>query len=122
MYMRRLILLCLAAAFATATPTLVSAQETAITGTVKDGSGAVLPGVTVEASSTALIEKVRTVVTDNRGEYRISDLRPGAYTVTFPLPGFSVVKREGMELTGGFTASVNADLRVGALEETITVS
>jgi hypothetical protein len=118
----RLNLWCLAAVFATALPALVSAQETAITGTVKDASGAILPGVTVEASSTALIEKVRTVVTDNRGEYRIIDLRPGAYTVTFTLPGFSVVKREGIELTGGFTASVNADLRVGALEETITVS
>ena len=89
---------------------------------IRDGSGGVLPGVTVEASSPALIEKTRTVVSDARGEYRIVDLRPGAYIVTFTLPGFSTVRREGIELTNGFTASVDADLRVGALEETITVS
>jgi hypothetical protein len=93
-----------------------------IVGVVKDTSGAVLPGVTVEAASPALIEKVRTVVTDGRGQYRIEDLRPGAYTVTFTLPGFSTVKREGIQLTGTFTASVNVEMRVGALEETITVS
>jgi len=93
-----------------------------ITGVVKDGSGAVLPGVTVEAASPALIEKVRTAVTDGQGLYRIVDLRPGAYTVTFTLPGFSTLKRDGLELTAGFTASVNADLKVGELAETITVS
>ena len=98
------------------------AQDTAITGTVKDASGAVLPGVTVEAASPALIEKVRSVVTDERGEYRVVDLRPGAYTVTFTLPGFSVVRRDGIVLNNGFTASVSVELRVGALEETITVS
>ena len=103
-------------------PLVSAAQDTAITGTVRDGSGGVLPGVTVEAASPALIEKVRTVVSDDRGEYRIVDLRAGAYTVTFTLPGFSTVKRDGIELTGGFTASVNAEMRVGALEETITVS
>jgi hypothetical protein len=81
-----------------------------------------MPGVTVEASSPALIEKVRSVVTDSQGLYKIIDLRPGVYTVTFTLPGFSVVKREGIELTNDFTAQVNAELRVGALEETITVS
>ena len=70
----------------------------------------------------SLIEKVRSVVTDGSGQYRIVDLRPGTYTVTFTLPGFSPVKREGIELTGSFTATVNADLRVGALEETITVT
>ena len=74
--------------------------QTSITGVVKDTSGAVLPGVTVEASSPALIEKVRTAVTDGSGQYRIVDLRAGAYTVTFTLPGFSTVKREGIELTG----------------------
>ena len=73
-----------------------------------------LPGVTVEAASPALIEKVRTVVTDGQGQYKIIDLRPGTYTVTFTLPGFSTVKREGIELTAGFTADVNADLRVGS--------
>jgi len=93
-----------------------------IAGVVKDASGAVIPGVTVEAASDALIEKVRSVVTDTQGQYKIVDLRPGTYIVTFTLTGFSTVKREGIELSAGFTASVNADLRVGTLEETITVS
>src|SRR5437867_1150897 len=91
-------------------------------GVVKDTSGAVLPGVTVEASSPALIEKVRSVVTDNTGQYKIVDLRPGTYSVTFSLTGFSTVKREGLELTGSGIVTVNADLKVGALEETITVT
>jgi hypothetical protein len=102
-------------------PAAAKAQGS-ITGVVKDTSGAVLPGVTVEAASPALIEKVRSVVTDGAGQYRIENLRPGVYTVTFTLAGFSTIKREGIELTGNFTASVNADLRVGALEETITVT
>ena len=102
-------------------PALVSAQAS-IAGQVKDASGAVLPGVTVEASSTALIEKVRSVVTGGTGQYRIELLPPGTYTVTFALPGFSTVKRDGIELTGTFTATIDADLRVGAVEETITVS
>ena len=93
-----------------------------IAGVARDATGGVLPGVTVEASSPALIEKVRTVVTDGQGQYRIVDLRPGTYTVTFTLPGFSVVSRSDIELTTGFTATVNADLRVGSLEETLTVS
>jgi len=93
-----------------------------IAGVVRDTTGAVLPGVTVEASSPALIEKVRTVVTDDQGLYKIVDLRPGTYSVTFTLTGFSIVKREGLELTTSVTATVNADLRVGGLEETITVS
>src|ERR1700680_182504 len=79
-------------------PAVASAQAT-ITGVVKDTSGAVLPGVTVEASSPVLIEKVRSVVTDGTGQYRIVDLRPGVYSVTFTLTGFSVVKRDGIELT-----------------------
>ena len=109
--------------FALALPTAVRAQaNSAIAGVVKDSSGAVLPGVTVEASSPALIEKVRSAVTDGEGQYKIVDLRPGDYTVTFTLTGFSTVKREGIELTASFTANVNAELRVGALEETITVS
>ena len=94
----------------------------AITGVVKDASGGVLPGVTVEAASPALIEKVRSVVTGDTGQYRIVDLRPGTYSVTFTLPGFSTVKREGIEITGTFVATVNGDLKVGALEETITVT
>ena len=84
-----------------------------IAGVVKDASGAVLPGVTVEAASPALIEKSRTAVTDGQGLYRIVDLRPGVYTVTFTLPGFSTLKREGLELTAGFTATVNAEMKVG---------
>src|SRR5262245_60191304 len=95
---------------------------TGIAGVVKDSSGAVMPGVTVEASSDVLIEKVRTAVSDEHGEYKITDLRPGTYAVTFSLTGFSTIKREGIELTSGFTAKVDADMRVGALEETLTVS
>jgi hypothetical protein len=102
-------------------PTLGFAQAS-IAGLVRDSSGAVLPGVTVEASSTVLIERVRSAVTDGTGQYRIEDLRPGSYAVTFTLPGFSTVRREGIELTGSFTATVNAELRVSAVEETITVS
>ena len=89
---------------------------------VRDSSGAVIPGVTVEASSPALIEKVRSVVSDAQGQYRIVDLRPGVYAVTFSLPGFTSVRRDGVELPANFTATINAELRVGALEETVTVS
>src|ERR1700687_2848975 len=104
-------------------PVRLSAQAGGgIAGVVRDTSGAVMPGVTVEASSSALIEKVRSVVTDAEGQYKIIDLRPGNYVVTFTLPGFATVKREGIDLSAGFTATVNADLRVGGLEETITVS
>src|SRR5262245_61381425 len=72
---------------------------------VEDAAGAVLPGVTVEAASPVLIEKVRSAVSDGNGVYRIEDLRPGTYTVTFTLPGFATLKREGIVLTGSFTAS-----------------
>src|SRR3954467_15489246 len=93
-----------------------------LSGVVTDTSGAILPGVVVEASSPVLIEKVRTAVTDASGQYRIVDLRPGTYTVNFSLTGFSNVRREGIELTGSFVAAVNVELRVGTVEETITVS
>src|SRR6202163_3724225 len=102
-------------------PTAAFAQAV-IAGSVKDSSGAVLPGVSVEAASPALIEKVRSAVSDGTGQYRIEDLRPGTYTVTFTLQGFSTFKREGIELTGSFTATVNADLKVGTLSGTLTVS
>jgi len=103
-------------------PAVSFAQSGGISGTVKDATGAVLPGVTVEAASPALIEKVRSATTDGQGQYRIVDLRPGTYTVTFTLPGFSSVKRAGIELTTNFTATVNSELKVGGVEETITVS
>ena len=96
--------------------------QASITGIVRDSSGAVLPGVTVEASSPVLIEKVRSAVADGAGQYRIVNLRAGTYTVTFTLPGFGSVKRDGIELTGAFVATVNADLTVGTLEETVTVT
>src|SRR5881392_1157598 len=102
-------------------PSLALAQGT-LTGTVKDASGAVLPGVTVEAASPALIEKTRAAVTDSAGQYRLIDLRPGTYVVTFALQGFSTAKREGIELTGSFVATVNAELRVGTVQETVTVT
>src|SRR4051794_28637910 len=96
--------------------------QAAITGVVKDASGAVLPGVTVEATSPALIEKARSVVSDEQGVYKIIDLRPGTYSVTFSLAGFNALKRDGVQLTGSFTTTINADLTIGSLEETLTVS
>jgi hypothetical protein len=93
-----------------------------IAGVVRDATGAVLPGVTVEASSPALIEKVRDAVTDEQGQYKIVELRPGTYSVTFTLAGFNTLKRDGVEVTTGFTATVNGELRIGALEETVTVT
>jgi hypothetical protein len=106
-----------------AIPAISNAQALGtIAGAVKDASGAILPGVTVEASSSALIEKVRTVVSDGAGQYRIVNLPPGNYTITFTLPGFSTVKREGIEVSPNFTSNIDADMRVGAVEETITVT
>src|SRR5262245_22061800 len=93
-------------------------QASGIAGIVEDTSGSVLPGVTVEASSPVLIEKVRTTTTDDQGRYRIDGLLPGTYTVTFSLAGFNSLKREGIELTTAFTANVNVQLPVGAVEET----
>src|SRR5713226_3116227 len=119
--MRRLTTRLLIVLTALLMPVAALAQAT-IAGAVKDTSGAVLPGVTVEASSPALIEKTRTVVTDGSGQYSIVNLRPGVYVVTFTLTGFSTAKREGIELTADFTAPVNIQMRVGALEETITVT
>jgi hypothetical protein len=121
--MRTFVRIMATAALLALLPGLAAAQGgSTISGVVKDASGAVLPGVTVEAASPALIEKVRTVITDSAGQYAIVQLRPGIYTVTFTLPGFSVVKRENVELTTDFTSTINAEMKVGALEETITVS
>ena len=102
-------------------PAAAMAQST-ISGLVRDTSGAVLPGVSVEASSDVLIEKTRTVVTDDQGRYSIVDLRPGIYKVVFTLPGFSTLQRDAIELPANFNASINVELAVGALEETVTVS
>jgi hypothetical protein len=104
-----------------ALPALASAQS-AIAGVVRDTSGAVLPGVTVEASSPALIERVKTATTNESGQYRIVDLRPGTYTVTFTLTGFTTIKRESIELEANFTAPINVEMRIGALEESIVVT
>ena len=99
-----------------------SAQTSGISGVVQDASGGILPGVTVEAESPALIEGTRVAFTDGEGRFNITDLRPGTYSVTFTLPGFSVIRREGIELTTGFTANVNPEMQVGGIEETITVT
>lgn len=103
-------------------PATTSAQNVGLTGRVTDETGAVLPGVTVEARSPALIEQVRSTTTDGQGLFTITDLRPGDYSVTFQLTGFSTVVREGIELSGSVMATVNAQLVVGSLEETITVT
>ncbi len=122
MALRKLILATLAAFACVVWLPAVASAQSAITGVVKDASGAVLPGVTVEASSDVLIEKTRSVTTDGQGAYRIVDLRPGVYAITFTLPGFQTFKRDGLELPANFTSTVNADLKVGALEESVTVS
>ena len=103
-------------------PVAASAQQSGIAGQVSDATGGVLPGVTVEAESPALIEQVRTVVTDSQGQYSVIDLLPGTYRVTFTLPGFTTFIRDGIELTSGFTATIDAQMIVGAIEETITVT
>src|SRR5438093_11416409 len=113
----RLVLLALVVAVMV--PSLATAQS--ITGVVRDTSGAVLPGVTVEAASPVLIEKVRTGVSDGTGQYRIENLTPGTYKITYSLTGFTKVEREGIEVTTGVTLTLNADLRVGGLQESITV-
>jgi hypothetical protein len=116
-YVKRL---ALAAAFIVL-PSLAFAQAT-LTGTVRDASGAVLPGVSVEAASPALIEKVKTAITDGSGQYRIVDLRSGTYSMTFTLPGFNVVKRENIVLSGSQILTIGVDMIVGALQETVTVT
>ncbi len=119
--MRRLLAASLVIGFAVALPSVASAQA-AIAGVVKDASGGVLPGVSVEVSSPELIEKARTTTTDESGRYRIVDLRAGTYAVTFSLAGFNTVRREGIALSGTFNATVDGTLTVGALQETVTVT
>src|SRR5688500_4949033 len=102
-------------------PALAQAQA-ALAGVVRDNTGAVLPGVTVEATSPVLIERARTAVTDGNGQYRITDLLPGTYSLTFTLSGFNVTKRDDVEVRGSGVIPINAELRIGALQETITVT
>ena len=119
---RRLLGYAVAALACLVTLPAVAHAQSAIVGVAKDTSGAVLPGVTVEAASDALIEKTRAVVTDGSGQYRIVDLRPGSYSVTFSLEGFQSFKRDALDLPAQFTMTINADMKVGALEETLTVT
>src|SRR6266850_2018729 len=120
--MRRVVLCMTVVAAAVLLMPRVSSAQAAIAGVVKDGSGAVMPGVLVEASSPALIEKTRSVVTDSAGQYKIVDLSPGAYEVTFTLAGFKTMRRGNIILEGNFTPTVNAELQVGSVEETLTVT
>jgi hypothetical protein len=120
--MRRLVLSAAIVCVAVFMFSREASAQASIAGVVKDGTGAVLPGVTVEASSPALIEKTRSVVTDNAGQYRIVDLSPGTYQVTFTLAGFKVVRRADIVLQGNFAATINGDLAVGSLEESVTVT
>jgi len=113
--------LCLAAPAGTGAA-YAQGDRASISGVVTDETGAVLPGVAVEASSPSLIERTRTGVTDSSGRYAIIDLRPGTYTVTISLQGFRTVRREGILLEGAFAAQVNGSLAVGSVEETVTVS
>jgi hypothetical protein len=96
--------------------------QSVITGVVKDPSGAVLPGVTVDVSSSALIEGARSASTDSSGQYRIVDLRPGMYVVVFSLGGFDTIRREGVQLPSDFTATINAEMKIGNVQESVTVS
>src|SRR5882724_6872242 len=118
---RRILASVAVAAAVLAVPSLARAQS-AFAGVVKDTTGAVLPGVAVEAASPALIEKVRSATTDSNGAYKIENLRPGTYSLTFNLPGFSSIKKDAIELPSNFTSTINAELKVGSLEETVTVS
>ena len=109
------------AAWVTLLPSALYAQVT-LAGAVKDSSGAVLPGVNVEASSPVLIEKARTATTDAAGQYRIESLQPGTYAVTFTLPGFATVRRDDVIMSGTGVVKIDADMKVGAVSETVTVT
>src|SRR5262245_39641616 len=121
---RRLIITCIAALVSVwlAAATASAQDASTIVGVVRDTSGAVLPGVTVEAASPVLIEKTRSVVSNGQGQYRIADLRPGTYAVTFSLTGFGTYKREAVDLPASFTVTVNAELKIGSIAETVVVT
>src|SRR5262245_20463730 len=121
MHLRKWVLAVVALSIALLIPWTASAQAT-IAGVVRDASGAVLPGVTVEAASSVLIEKVRNATSDGSGQYRITELPPGTYSVTMTLPGFSTVKREMLDVSGAGVITVNCDMKVGGVQETITVT
>ena len=120
--MRRVVLCAAILCVAVFMTSRAASAQASIAGVVRDGSGAVLPGVSVEASSPALIEKTRSVVTDGAGQYRIVDLGPGTYTVAFTLTGFKTVRRENVVLEGAFSAQISPAMEVGALEEAVTVT
>src|SRR5216110_147732 len=120
--MRGVLRLALLAVAAVVLVPMAAYAQATVAGVVKDTSGAVLPGVTVEVASPALIEKTRSTVTDGAGLYQIIQLPPGGYSVTFSLSGFSTYKRDGLDLSGNFVATINADMKVGAVAETITVT
>src|SRR5262245_20604793 len=122
MRMRSIVVRSVAVALAVLILCPVAARaQSAIAGVVKDTSGAVLPGVSVEAASDALIEKTRSAVTDAQGAYKIVDLRPGVYSLTFALEGFNTIKRDGIDLPSSFVATINAELKIGTIAETIVV-
>ena len=120
--MRRVVLCATFLCLALLMTSRAASAQASLAGVARDASGAVLPGVTVEASSPALIEKTRSVVTDNAGQFKIVDLSPGVYQVTFTLAGFKVVRRADIVLQGNFAATVNGELQVGTLEESVTVT
>src|SRR5215468_401994 len=120
--MRSVLLTSVLLAIGTLALPRTAGAQSAIAGTVKDATGAVLPGVTVEATSPALIEKAKSAVTNEAGQYRVVDLRPGVYAVTFTLTGFSSVRREGVVLEANFTAPINVEMKVGAVAESVTVT
>src|SRR5687767_9220804 len=118
---RSALLLLFAALVLVLTPRLASAQTGSISGVVRDTQGGVLPGVTVEVSSPQMIEKVRSTVTDENGRYQIVRLPVGTYKVSFQLEKFATVERSSVELTSDFTAPVNAEMKIGAQSEVVTV-
>jgi len=120
--MQRCVRATLVAAFLILLPVSALAQQGQIAGTVRDAQGALMPGVLVEVTSPALIEKVRSATTDASGQYRITNLPVGTYSASFALEGFTKQQRDNVVLTTGFTAPVNAVMAVGQRTETVSAS